>query len=69
MSDDGRVTRRDIEAKVRQLQGEVEAAEEKARGPALVVAGVAAVALLAVAYLLGKRRGKRQTTTVEIRRV
>ncbi len=69
MTVDGRVTREDIEAKVRQLQGEVEEVEEKARGPALVIAGVAAVALLTVVFLLGKRRGKRQTTTVEIRRV
>ena len=69
MTDDGRVTRGDIEAKVRQLQGEVEQAGESAQGPAMIIAGMAAVVLLGVVFLLGKRRGKRQTTTIEIRRV
>ncbi len=69
MTDDRRVTRGDIEAKVRQLQGEVEQAGEAAKGPATVIAGAAVVLLLGVVFLLGKRRGKRQTTTIEIRRV
>ena len=69
MTDAGRVTRGDIEAKVRQLQGEVEDAGEQAKGPAMIIAGVAAVVLIGVVFLLGKRRGKRQTTTIEIRRV
>ncbi len=69
MSDDRRVTRGDIEAKVRQLQGEVEQAGEAAKGPATIIAGVAVVVLIGVAFFLGKRRGKRQTTTIEIRRV
>lgn len=65
----GPITRDDIEAKVRQLQEEVDTSAQAAKGPALIVAGVVAVALLGVAFLLGKRRGKRQTTTIEIRRV
>lgn len=69
MTNEERVTRGDIEAKVRQLRGEVEAAGETARGPALVVAGIAVVALVGLAFLLGKRRGRRKTTTIEIRRV
>ena len=69
MTDEGRVTRADIEAKARQLQGEVEQAGEAAKGPATLLAGVAVVVLIGVVFLLGKRRGKRQTTTIEIRRV
>ena len=69
MTEGDRVTRGDIEAKVRQLQAEVDTAGEAAKGPAMVIAGVVAVALLGVVFLLGKRRGKRQTTTIEIRRV
>ena len=69
MTDDRRVTRGDIEAKVRQLQGEVEQAGEAAKGPATIIAGVAVVVLIGLAFFLGKRRGKRQTTTIEIRRV
>lgn len=69
MSPDDRIERSDIEAKLRQLQGEVETAGEAAKGPAMIVAGVVAVVVLGMVFLLGKRRGRRQTTTVEIRRV
>ncbi len=69
MSPDDRIERSDIEAKLRQLQGEVDTTAEAARGPAVIVAGVVAVVVLGMVFLLGKRRGKRQTTTVEIRRV
>jgi hypothetical protein len=34
-----------------------------------VVGAVAAVALLATVYLLGRRKGKKRTTVVEVRRV
>lgn len=69
MSPDDRIERSDIEAKLRQLQGEVDTAGEAAKGPAMIVAGVVAVVVLGMVFLLGKRRGRRQTTTVEIRRV
>ena len=69
MSPDDRIERSDIEAKLRQLQGEVDTAGEAARGPAMIVAGVVAVVVLGMVFLFGKKRGRRQTTTVEIRRV
>jgi len=69
VTDDGKITRADVESKARQLQTELERTGEAAKGPGLVVAGVVVVVLIGVAFLLGKRRGKRQTTTVEIRRV
>ncbi len=69
MSPDDRIERSDIEAKLRQLQGEVDTAGEAAKGPAMIVAGVVAVVVLGLVFILGKRRGRRQTTTVEIRRV
>lgn len=65
----GDVTRNDIEAKLRELRGEVDAVAETAKGPAVVVGAVAAVALLAAVYLLGRRKGKKRTTVVEVRRV
>jgi hypothetical protein len=63
------ITRDDIEAKLREIQGTTEAGADAARG-----AGVAAVVgglLLAilVAYLLGRRKGRKRRTVVEIRRV
>ncbi len=65
----GAVTRDDIEAKLRELRGEVDTLAEKAKGGAVIVGAVAAVAILATAYLLGRRKGKKRTTVVEVRRV
>lgn len=63
------ITRGDIEAKLRQIQGEAETTTATAK-PYLVMAGAAgAVLLVGLAYLLGRRRGKKRTTVVEIRRV
>ncbi|MGH9282300.1 MAG: hypothetical protein ACRD0S_05130 [Acidimicrobiales bacterium] len=63
------VTRQTIEAKLREIRGEVESTARSAR-PYLMAAGaVAAVAVVSLAYLLGRRKGKKRTTLVEIRRV
>ena len=65
----GTVSRNDIESKLRELQGEVDSVGERARTGVLVAGAVAAVTVLAAVYLLGRRRGKKRTTVVEIRRV
>lgn len=64
-----RITRDDIEAKFRELHGEVEDTTEQAAGIAVLVAVGLAVGVLAVAFALGRRRGSKRTTVVEIRRV
>lgn len=69
MTPDERITRADIEAKFAELQGDVESAGEAAKGMGIVVAAVVGVAVLGLVFLLGKRRGKKKTTIVEIRRV
>lgn len=63
------VTRDTIEAKLREIRGEVDSTARSARPYALVVGAVAAVAVVGAAYLLGRRKGKRRTTLVEVRRV
>ena len=64
-----RITRDDIEARFREVQGEVDEAGETARNVALV-AGVVVVAVVVVAaFYFGRRRGKLEKTIVEIRRV
>ena len=63
------VTRGTIESKLREIRGEVDTTARSAR-PYAVVAGVAvAVAVVTMAYLLGRRKGKKKTTLVEVRRV
>ena len=68
-SPDGRVTRDDIEAKLRALRGEVEETGEVVveKGKALI--GAAAAGVLGLVFLLGVRRGRKKSTVVEIRRV
>lgn len=64
-----RITRDDIEAKLREIQGEVELIEDEARNYAGLVAVVVVVTVVAVAFLLGRRKGRKVRTVVEIRRV
>lgn len=64
-----RITRADIEAKLRDIRGEVQETAEAAKTPILAVAGGVAAAVVVLAFLLGKRRGRRKSTVVEIRRV
>lgn len=68
-NNEGRITRGDIEAKLREMRGEVEQTAEAAKAPLMAVAGGVAAAVVVLAFLLGKRRGRRKSTVVEIRRV
>ena len=64
-----RISRDDIEAKLRELKGEVDETTEKAKPIGLAAAAVVGVLVVGVVYLLGKRRGTKLSTVVEIRRV
>lgn len=65
----GRVTRDDIERKLRELAGDVDEKVESAK-PVVVSGAVAGIVLVAlVAYLLGRRRGRAKSAVVEIRRL
>jgi hypothetical protein len=62
------ITREDIQAKFRELRGEVETRADTAKAslaPILVAAGVGVVVL---AFMMGKRRGRKKSAIVEIRR-
>lgn len=62
------ISRDDIEAKARQLVGSVEETKESVKDTALI-AGVAVVGLILVAFYLGNRRSKRNRSLVEVYRV
>lgn len=65
----GRVEIADIRRKLEEIQGDASETVERSRS--LVVAGAVAgaVVLVGVAFLLGRRRGRRKSTWVEIRRL
>jgi len=64
-----KITRDDLEAAFSQVIGEGEATAEAAVPQVLLVAGTVALAVVTLAYLAGKRRGRRRSAVVEIRRV
>ena len=66
---DDRVTREDLEAELRDTFGDAVGRTGEARTPLLAAAGVVGAVLLGVAYLVGRRIGRRSSTTVEIRRI
>lgn len=64
-----KVSRADIEAKFREVQGELTAGAEKAKSGVLAAAAVGGVVLLMAVFLMGRRAGKKKSTIVEIRRL
>jgi hypothetical protein len=64
-----KVTRDDIESKLRELRGEVDERTEAAKVPAIAIAVGAVVVTIVAAYWFGKRRGKKRQMVLEIRRI
>jgi predicted xylose isomerase-like sugar epimerase len=66
---DRKITRDDIENKLKELQGEVGQQAEAAKMPAIAIAVGVVVLSIAAAYVFGRRKGKRRQTVLEIRRL
>lgn len=64
-----KITREDLEGKFRELQGDVEETTSEVKSYAIAVAAVVVVGVMAVTFVLGRRRGRKKTTVVEIRRI
>jgi hypothetical protein len=62
------ITRGDIEAKFREIRQEVDDAAGSAKNVAIAVGALVAVAVVGLAFWSGKRRGRKATTVVEVRR-
>jgi hypothetical protein len=65
----GRVEIGDIRNKLGEIRGEVDEATGKAKPYLLLAAVGGAVVVVALAFLMGRSRGKRKATWVEIRRL
>jgi hypothetical protein len=65
----GRITRADIEAKLRAIRDDIEPVGEQAKGGLMAVAPVVVAIVVIGAYILGKRSGKKRRAVIEIRRL
>ncbi len=63
-----KITKADIENKFRELTGDVEDRAEAAKGTAVTVGAVIAVAFVLGVFLFGRSRGRKKTTMIEVRR-
>jgi hypothetical protein len=64
-----KITREDLEAGIRQLQGGAKQSVVDKKKAIVTTAGIGAVLLLLCVFLLGKRSGNKRTALVEIRRI
>jgi hypothetical protein len=63
------VTRSDIERKLAEIRGIADDTTEVAQDATKTGLVVAGVAVVVIAFVLGKRRGRKKSTIVEIRRI
>jgi hypothetical protein len=63
------ITREDLQAAYSQVMGEGEATARAAAPRGVAVAGAIVLALVTVAFLTGRRRGRAKSAIVEIRRL
>jgi len=64
-----KITRDDIESKLRELRGEVNDVGNASKGYVVAAGVVVLSVIVGGAYLLGRRKGRKRATVVEIRRV
>lgn len=64
-----RITREDLESAFSKVVGDGQATAKAAVPQALVVAGAVALGVITLVFLAGKRRGRRQSAILEVRRV
>jgi len=64
-----RVTRADLEAKLAEIDTELTDTGEAVKPKAMAIGIGAVVVILILAFLLGRRKGERKTTILEVRRL
>ncbi|HEY1740635.1 MAG TPA: hypothetical protein VGI86_18115 [Acidimicrobiia bacterium] len=67
--DKSRITRDDLESKLREIAGPVEDNVERAQSMSVAVGVAIGAALVITAYFFGRRRGRKRTPVIEIRRI
>jgi hypothetical protein len=64
-----KITRDQLEAKFREMTGGVAEEVDEVRSQAMAIGLAVVVASVAIVYLIGRRRGRRRSTIVEVRRI
>ncbi len=62
------IQRKDIEAKLRQLQTEVDSTAGAAKPAGVALGTLLSTTAVGIAFAIGQRKARKQTTVVEIRR-
>jgi hypothetical protein len=65
----GRITRADIEAKLKAIRDDIEPVGEQAKGGLMAAVPVVVAVIVIGAYVLGRRSGKKRRAVIEIRRL
>lgn len=68
MSDQQRISRDDLESKFRALQADIQGRASDKKQSVMAAAGVAATVVVVVAYLFGRRSGRKRAGRIEFRR-
>lgn len=69
MTETAKITPADIEAKFRDIKGEVETVADDSKKKAMVGGTLGAVLLLLIIYVIGRNAGRKKSTVLEIRRL
>ena len=68
MSDQPKISRDELESKFRALQADIQGRANDKKQSFLTAAGAAATVVVVVAYLLGRRSGRKRAGRIEFRR-
>ncbi len=69
MTETAGITPADIEAKFRDIQGQMDVVAEDSKKKVAIAASVLAVILLLIVYVIGRNAGKKTSSVLEIRRL
>lgn len=69
MTEASNITPADIEAKFRDIQGQIDVVAEDSKKKVAVAGAAGAVLLFLIIYFLGRRAGNRKSSVLEIRRL
>lgn len=69
MTETAGITPADIEAKFRDIQGQVDVVAEDGKKKVALAGGLVGIILLLIIYIMGRKAGKKQSSVLEIRRL